>query len=346
MCESKLLGLKGCNATPPATGLYIDDLGISQSLLGQFITDSYQNGVELFEAKRSLAWKSLQSKMMNAMASHLKANTLIEGRRVGIINTQPATAQTALGAGNWVGVLLKVNPNRDSFLQLSLTQLLIYGASQDTPIKIFDTTTRKQIGSLKLADGDIDETIYQVLKAARRTAEIAIVYQSTFDTFKTIPKYGSCLDCGGNPKYSHMCPHVDALGVKLTISGDTIQTQSSTPYTWGMSLLYSLSCDREAWLCSIGANLSMALAYATAVEIYDYALTQSPSQRVNTAVTINRGQKPFATANAVEGIVAARDIAAQRFNEELNAVLQNMKLPMDSACFECRRGTMLVTAIP
>ena len=335
MCESKLLGLKGCNATPPATGLYIDDLGISQSLLGQFITDSYKNGVELFEAKRSLAWKSLQSKMMNAMAIHLKANTLIEGRRVGIINTQPATAQTALGAGNWVGILLKVNPNRDSFLQLSLTQLLIYGASQDTPIKIFDTTTRKQIASLTLADGDIDETIYQVLKAARRTAEIAIVYESTFDTFKTIPKYGSCLDCGGNPKYSHMCPHVDALGVKLTISGDTIQTQSSTPYTWGMSLLYSLSCDREAWLCSIGANLSMALAYATAVEVYTEALTVSTNQRVNTAVTVN-----------IEQLQTALNVSTQRFNEEFNAVLQNMKLPMDSACFECRQGTMLVTAIP
>ena len=335
MCESKLLGLKGCNAVEPLTGLYIDDLGISQSLLGQFITDSYQNGVQLFEAKRSLAWKSLQSKMMNAIASHLKATTLIEGRRVGIINTQPATAQTALGAGNWVGILLKVNPSRDSFLQLAISDLLIYNAGANIPIKIFDTTTRKQIESFTLTDGSVSESVYKVLKAARRTAEIAIVYESTFNTLRTIPKHGSCLDCGGNPKYSHICPNVDALGVQLTIAGDTIQTQKSTPYTWGMSLNYSLSCDREAWLCSIGATLSMALAYATAVEIYTEALTVSTNQRVNTAVTINSEQ-----------LQAALNVSTQRFNEEFNAILQNMKLPMDQSCFECRRGTMLVTAIP
>jgi hypothetical protein len=346
MCESTLLGLKGCNATEPTTGLYLDDLGISQSLLGQFITDQYQNGVELFEAKRSFAWKQLQSKMMTAIATHIKPNTIIEGKRVGQFNSNPAVAVTAKGAGQWVGIRLKITPQSTSFLELYLDNIIIHGTASNIGVKVFDLYTKKLIDTFTVLSGGAEQFVQKNFKSARRATEIAIVYESTFDTLRMIPKQGSCLDCGGNPKYSHMCPFVDALGVVLTISADTVQTITSTPYTWGMSLNYNVNCDRNAWLCSIGASLSMSLAYLTAVEIYNYALTVSPSQRSNTAISINRGEKPFATANAVEGIVAARDIAAERFGEEFNAVLQHIQLPSDTYCFDCRRTSKYVTALP
>jgi hypothetical protein len=113
-----------------------------------------------------------------------------------------------------------------------------------------------------------------------------------------------------------------------------------------MSMVYNVNCDREAWLCSIGGLMAMPLAYATAVEIFNYGLQISPNQRVNTSVSVNIGSKPFATADANDGMIAARDVAATRYNEELAAMLQNMRLPDDNNCFDCRKNMKYVTALP
>jgi hypothetical protein len=191
------------------------------------------------------------------------------------------------------------------------------------------------IDTFTVLSGGAEQFVQKNFKSARRATEIAIVYESTFDTLRMIPKQGSCLDCGGNPKYSHMCPFVDALGVVLTISGDTVQTITSTPYTWGMSLNYNVNCDRNAWLCSIGASLSMSLAYLTAVEIVGYGLTVSTTQRSNTAVTIS-----------AEQLTQMQAAYTARFNEEFNAVLQHIQLPQDTYCFDCRRTSKYVEALP
>jgi hypothetical protein len=139
---------------------------------------------------------------------------------------------------------------------------------------------------------------------------------------------------------------VDAIGIELTTDGTNVLTSKSSKYTTGMSLTYNVNCDRQGWLCSVGGTMALALAYATAVEIYNYALTISPNQRVNTTVIVNRGSKPFATADAFEGIVAARDIAATRYSEDLGATLQNMRLPDDTHCWDCRKNMKYVTALP
>jgi hypothetical protein len=144
----------------------------------------------------------------------------------------------------------------------------------------------------------------------------------------TMPKFGSL---------TKMC--VDAIGVTLDWNGTVISNVNNSKFTAGMSLQYNINCDRSAWLCSIGGLLAMPLAYATAVEIYNYALTVSPSQRVNTAVVINKG-------NDTEGMITARDLAAEQYDIELKSLLQNMRLPDDPNCWSCRNTSKYVTALP
>jgi hypothetical protein len=173
--------------------------------------------------------------------------------------------------------------------------------------------------------------------------DLAFVYESLYDTTKMIPKKGSCTDCGGHLRAVHVCPFVDAIGIELTVSGTDVVSSKSKKYTQGMSLVYNVNCDREAWLCSIGGLMAMPLAYATAVEIYNYGLTISPNQRVNTTVSVNTG---FSTSDPNDGMIAGRDIAATRYSEELKAMLENMRMPDDNTCFDCRRNMKYVTALP
>jgi hypothetical protein len=348
MCIESLLGLRGCESPEPSTGLYIDDLGINQTFLGQLITDQYLNGVELFEDKRAFAWRKISSDVLTKLSPMMKSDTVIENKRVGQVVSNYANVQTALGAGNYGGIRLKIDPNTVSYLNFYLADinLAIASTNVNVPVLIFDMTTGKLLETITYAEGALDQFIGKTFTSAKRKLDIAIVYESDINTVKFTPKKGTCTSCGGGPKEAHMCPFVDAIGIELTTDGTNVLTNSSSKYTTGMSLTYSINCDRQGWMCSIGGLMALPLAYATAVEVYNYALTISPNQRVNTTVIVNRGSKPFATADAFEGIVAARDIAATRYNEELGAMLQNMRLPDDTHCWDCRRNMKYVTALP
>lgn len=348
MCYDKLLGLHECSLPEPTTGLYIDQLGINQTLLGQLITDQYNNGVELFEDKRAFAWRKLSNDVLNKLSAALKADTVIEGKRIGQVLTDYSNTQTAAGAGRYCGIRLKVDPNNLSFLNLYISDILIGIPAANTNVTVYlcDLTTQLIIESFNYATGNVEQFIGKTIKAARRKLDLAIVYEMTVNAPKFIPKKGSCYDCGGKVREAHICPFVDAVGVELTHDGTNILSVANSKYTAGMSVNYNVNCDRESWLCSLGGLMALPLAYATAVEVYNYALTVSPNQRVNTAVTINKGQKPFATAAAFEGIVAARDIAAEQYNIELTTLVSNMRLPNDNHCFDCRQNLKYVTALP
>jgi hypothetical protein len=345
MCFDKLLGLHECSLPEPTTGLYIDSLGINTTLLGQLITDQYNNGVELFEDKRAFAWRKLSGDVLNRLNPVMKADTVIENKRVGQVLTDYSNIQTALGAGRYGGIRLTINPNNLSFLKLYISDILIGLNSTNTniPVYVFDMTTLTVAYSFTYGTGGIEQFIGKEFAAGRRKLDLAIVYEMTQNTPKFIPKKGSCYDCGGKVREAHICPFVDAIGIELTTDGTNVLSSANQKYTSGMSLNYNVNCDRSAWLCSIGGLMAMPLAYATAVEIYNYALTVSPNQRVNTTVSLNKG---FIKPDAMEGIVAARDIAAEQYNLELKAMLENMRLPDDNHCFDCRKNIKYVTALP
>lgn len=335
MCYESLLGLKDCASEVPSTGLYIDSLGIDKTLLGQLITGQYNNSVELFTDKRAFAWRKLSSDMLTRLAPTMKADTVIEGKRIGQLLTDASNVDTALGAGKYGGIRVKIDTNTKSFVEFYLSELSIAIAGTDIDVLVFDMQTLKKIETLTYNDGSIDQFFGKTYKAKRRKLDLAFVYESTVNTSKMIVKKGSCTDCGGGLRYVSTCPYVQTQGIELTTDGTSVLTSSIKKYTQGMSLNYNINCDRESWLCSIGGLMAMPLAYATAVEIYDYALMTSPNQRVNTTVSINK-----------ESLKEARDICASRYNDELKAMLEGMRLPDDPKCFSCRVNQVYVTALP
>ena len=233
MCIESLLGLRGCEVPEPSTGLYIDDLGINQTFLGQLITDQYRNGVELFEDKRAFAWRKLSSDVLTKLSPMMKSDTIIESKRVGQVVSNYANVQTALGAGNYGGIRLKIDPNTVSYLNFYLADinLAIDSANTNVPVLIFDMTTGKLLETITYAEGALDQFIGKTFTSAKRKLDIAIVYESTMNTVKFTPKRGTCTSCGGGPKEAHMCPFVDAIGIELTTDGTNVLTHDKSKYT-------------------------------------------------------------------------------------------------------------------
>jgi len=226
MCFDKLLGLHECSLPEPTTGLYIDSLGINTTLLGQLITDQYNNGVELFEDKRSFAWRKLSGDVLNRLNPVMKADTVIENKRVGQVLTDYSNIQTALGAGRYGGIRLTINPNNLSYLQLYVSDILLAIDSPNTnvPVLVFDMTTLKLVYSFTYGTGGVEQFIGKEFAAGRRKLDLAIVYEMDVNAPKFIPKKGSCYDCGGKVREAHICPFVDAIGIELTTARTNVLT--------------------------------------------------------------------------------------------------------------------------
>ena len=238
MCIESLLGLRDCNQVEPSTGLYIDDLGINTTFLGQLITDQYLQGSELFTAKRAFAWRKLSSDVLTRLAPVMKADTVIEGKRVGQLVSNYSNVQTAAGAGRYTGIRLKIDPQSLSFLNFYLADinLAVDAANVNVPILIFDMSTLKLIETFTYATGGLDQFLGKTFASARRKLDIAIVYESTFDSAKMVTKKGHCFDCGGGVREAHICPFVDAIGIDLTTNGTDVLSSITSKYTAGMSI--------------------------------------------------------------------------------------------------------------
>jgi hypothetical protein len=345
MCSDKLLGLKDCLLEEPITGLYIDELGVTNTFLANLNTDQYVSGIELFIEKRNLAWRKVSTDVLKSIASNMKTDTLIEGRRIG----QKSTMQTTyapLGSNIYTGIKLRITPNESSFIKIFVSELLIESDSGgDILVYFYNLTTGELLKTVNYTDLNADQYIAFEYSGKRRDVDIAIVYESLYNVPKyTVTGTSSCSSCSGGIKEAFSSPYAKASGVKLTINPITgkVQTISNSTHTFGMSISYNVSCDREQWLCSIGALIALPLAYATAIEIYDYALSFSPNQRVNTTVGINSGLN---NENST-GIARAREIAVSRYTDEMNSLIQNMRLPNDPKCWDCRRNLIYTTVLP
>jgi hypothetical protein len=337
MCESKLVGLKGCSADVPVTNLYIDQLGITEGFLSNLITSQYDTPKELFEDKLGLAWQKIKTQFLASLTEFIACDTVIDNRKVGQIAKDYTLQNPALTGGKYGGIRLIIQPQTTSFLKVIISNILLYIEATNTnvPVLLFDLQTGKLIDTITYATGGVEQYISQAFKSGRSKVDIALVYQVTMSQTKTVPKYGSCTDCSGRVKDVAICPFVNAIGVEFNYSAGVISNIANKGNTYGMSINYAVECDRDAYLCSVGATMSLALLYATAVEIYDYALTVSPNERVNTTVSLN-----------TEQLAQARDIYAAKYNDEMNITLKSFRVPSDRHCFKCRPNQRYVTVLP
>ena len=103
--------------------------------------------------------------------------------------------------------------------------------------------------------------------------------------------------------------------------------------TGGLSMVYSIQCNYDDWLCTISNAVAMPILFKTGYEVMDYAVNNS--LRLNTATTIN-----------LDTMKARREEYNARYQSSIENLLQNIKLPADEKCFECRQKSKHVVILP
>lgn len=333
MCYEKLLGLSGCAKTyNPVNGVFIDKVtGITEQELSQLITSDYNQGYELFDDKLKQAWSLLCSDVIGMLRPSLTADTVIEGQRVGYPIGVDPIAQSALGTGNNVGIRLKLY-NPTSFLSFYISSINIWAQTNQTvTLRVIDLSTRRQIDSFEV-ETNSETFIGKTYNSNRKDFDVALVYDSTVDTYKTYVKKGYCTDCGGKYNFVAINRLTQTSAVNLTLDGSFNATNiENIGFTYGMDLQYNITCNREAYMCSISNIFDYALAYYTSALIMEFAKHNSINSRVNTTVSVN-----------VEELDARYNFYMEAYKTQLDQLVNNIVLPSDRDCFACKQNVKYV----
>lgn len=332
-CASNLIGLKACNLDEPATGLYIDSLGLSKSYLDKLVSDQYNDGTELFVDKRDMAFNKLRNDFINRWAQVLTGQTVADNARVGQVNINFSNLQSI--GPNYQGIRIRFSPNNTAFLKLNITSVEVLKANAAKTVFIYDLIKEVVIETLTVPVGG-KHFLIQIPAHAKRM-DVAIVWQMDQDVPKTTVRgKNTCMDCGGGWGWEACSRGVQAIPIEVELgSSMELLSMSSAQFTAGISLLYSLECDYDVFLCSLGGIVALPLLYATGIEIVDYGLTISAAYRSNAAVDFN-----------VEGLQKLREILVEKYNTEIQTWLRGFVIPDDGFCFKCTQPFKYVTALP
>lgn len=336
-CFDDLIALKGaCSDVEPLSSLWLNDLGIDMAFVGQVITKDYTDAADFFNRKRDFAVRTVSNQIHNFLRPKYKANTVVENFRIG---QGEDNLKLIAGSGFLKGIEIDLCQSRsylDVFineiaLQISTTRsvdVLIYDLAQD---KLLDTIT------VDCTANQISRVyVKKIYKAERRGLDLFIGYDSTAISGITTRLKKNCLTCSGNYQSEIRNSFSSIRAAQIDQSGQIIK--GNLDYlneTGGLSVVHSLSCNHENWLCSISNQLAFPVLYKTAALIYDHALSASKDQRINTTVTIN-----------AEVLKERMDRMEFYYSEAMNNLLQNIKPPSDEICFACKDNLRHVIMLP
>lgn len=331
-CHENIIGLDGCEPAAPSSGLKLNQLGINLTLLDSIVQDDYINGHSLFEAQRDLAWAEIKATIYTKFSRSLKEKSILDGARIGIYQEN---LQSQAAAAINRGVQLKLNQS-SSYATLHISKIQFFGNyTGNVVVKVYDVIQGRQIDTLTIASiaGELSETVVnKTYESDRHPLNLAFLYNATaIPSYQSTVKNGGCAGCSAG-KFVSCSPFIEARAVEAAL-GTIIQNNiSGKSYTGGLSLIYSINCNYEAWLCSIANVIGLPLLYKTAAQIRQYQINAA---RFNDTTTID-----------IEKAEAAYKQNEAFYVDSIEQLLRNINLPSDRFCFSCRQQTKTGTMLP
>lgn len=328
-CLENLIGIyRPCGDTPASdSGLYLQDLPEITIKNAEAIVTDQDSGFELLQSKIAFATEYLTSDFVAKLYPRFAQNSIIENYTAGFYqNNKPLNSGIP---GSLKGIQLKVTEY--PYLSLFLSSISLFVNFTGTvPVYIYDLIQGKQLDviNVEAVAGEIVQVdIYKQYKTKGQMLNIFIGYDSS-----DIQSYNSYIFGQGFTRGCRTCPQPRGHGNKfvwmysksIAASAQKIEYNlQSLNDTGGLSVVYSLNCTADKFLCSIRNTLAMPLLYRAALEVLKAAKV---SQRISSFVVIRKDE--------IDTMIEWYD---GEYHKTLSEILQNLKLPND-ICFLCNRS--------
>ncbi len=336
-CFDDLIALRGaCYDTVPTSSLWLNDLGIDMNFVGQVITKDYKDADDFFNRKRDFAVRMVSNQIHNFLRPKYKASTVIENFRIG---QGEDNLKQVVGSGFLKGIEIDLCQSR-SYLDVYVSEIALQiSTTQSVDVLVYDLVQNKLLDTITVdcvANEITRVYIKKTYKAERRGLDLFIGYDSTGISANTTRLKKNCINCSGNYQSEISNSYSKIRAVQIDQSGQIIK--SNLDYlneTGGLSVVHSLGCNHENWLCSISNQMAFPILYKTAALMIDHGLSATQDQRANTTVTINK-----------ELWKERMDRMEFYYSESMNNLLQNIKPPSDEICFACKDNLRHVIMLP
>ena len=336
-CFDNLISIRGaCTETTASLGMYLDDYGVSLSECDAYYTKDYSSAEDFALKKISSAGKMIASEVQRNFMKKMLIKPVSENNRAGFYldNMQ----SDALLNATMKGIEFDFY-SENSFLDLYVDYIELFTDYSGTvDVKIYDLYQNKLIDTVTVtcvANQVSRKMVGKKYPTYRHNMNIAFLYDATsINSFKTTVINGGCSSCEGNGYFFECNSYTQARGVQIGTATNKIkENMSGVGYTGGLSIGYALTCNYDLWLCSIGNILALALIYKSCERIMFSALNET--DRINTRTTINREQAQ-----------AKYDWFLNAYNEQMQMILPNIRIPIDNLCFECNDRVRTTVSLP
>lgn len=336
MCFSNYIAIKGgCSEQTLADGgLYLNTLGISREFIEGILNEDYEDVDDFLSDKIALASDVLKNDIYKFFTPKFNVKSIITGDRIGQYYENPTIVPAISGSSKGLQIRLW---NDTTFAKIYVSKIrTFFDYTGTVTFTIWDLNQNAQIGTFDVNSvaGEIVETeINRVFKSDVYDLNIVFLYDaSTFASYaSSIDGYG-CVSCYRGSAYRQN-RFVYATGITIPNADDKVQANlNGNSDTGGVSILYSLECNHDAWICQNAHFFASAMLYKTAHLIAEYALLVTDG---------------FSKQNIDRDILRERlDVYFDGYMKRLDAGVKNLKIPSSNVCFECNRLRMNATVLP
>ena len=341
-CLQDFIGLKGCSATPPASGIYLNDLaGMSNELLQKISSPDQDSYIETFRAIERVAHERLKTDMYTLLFSAGDVQmipVLHKSRGIQILNRQEVQVRPA--SEQYRGAYVQVSGSR--YLSVYVEAILVYchnepteGSSGqiETTLRIFQTQDGLELYSMpiSLSKGMNKIVVNQELFPDFDALNLFFAVDCTeVDTLQNVfiwEGWGYGLDACAAWAY----PFWQINGWLMYPATSDLDYIAGVPHQTGRQSgvwpLLEIRCSMESLICRYKDRLKLAIAYSEAAQVCQTKLATYQQNHIAQS-------KIDETKELMKGYM-------DDYISELKAVCRGIDLKGEGYCFSCQQSRLV-----
>lgn len=336
-CFDNIISFKGkCDDTTPTSGLWLDQIGLHKTEIEQYLQEPYSNADQFFDDIKSYAITYIKNKVYSNFTNRYKATSIVNEGRIGHVLDNMTSYAATLNTMRGVNLELC---NHVSPLEIFISEVSLFiDVTATVTVQVWDLNQNKQLDTFTISTtANQISTAYPALRytSNREKLNIALIYDVTlYDQYAYSLSGGGCASCRPNSGYTTLNNWVRARAVEYTTAEDkTMANATGINHTGGMSLVYSVNCNHQDWLCAHSRLLAPAILNKTAAMILDYGLKSSQRQT----------SRNLAVPELIQKRIDAYEFA---YRETMDMILKNILPPNDPVCYDCNNRIKSVMTLP
>lgn len=342
-CLSGLVDiLPNCGTPTRSTGvMYLDDLGISlqDAIDGN---DQFDTGQDLVTNKINFAQQIIANDILTNYNGKLARNSVVSNGVAGYYKEN--RVEKTVTANKLGGIFIEIN--KYPYLEYYIHKVRLFTKNAETfDLKVIDIMTGQELFTQSVTTTASDYTdveVNQAFKTQGQKTQLFIGYnKQDVVTYESEMQKKGCSSCLKRSTYDGFTYQYAA---EITATDSLIYNNVNlVTDTAGVSLVYSLNCSLDNFVCSIRNRLQYPLLYLVASKIMEDIYY---SKRQNSTTLIYRGDAREQMERFESEYKMAMFGAFDDQNRKIkDGLLDQLALPND-ICFKCKQRVTRKAMIP